>query len=501
MLRSVRLFLALVALLVSAARASTERGAPITVTPSTPEEIVQQLPVGDWWLSHAVGDLMPFWIHPDALGAPLGAFPSTRCDDGTKIDYAKPCPEIARNGWLMYDRQRYLVALSRQVYGYGVLFHLTGDPQFLTYMKAGVDYIRANVIDREGGGMRLTQNAETGEWGPARELRDTQQLAYGLLGMSFYYYLTRDPEVLPDILAAKDYIYQNYWNGPGGYLQWTLADNGDQPATLRQLTAQLDQMNAYLVMLAPILPEPYGEDFKFILKNLSQVMIGQFYSPTENVFFLSVNKPEDLDLNKTGTTDFGHTIKAMWMIRNTGLLTGDQDLVKFAEDNGRRVLERAYLENSGSWASAPLAGGRTDVNKSWWIYAELDQFAGSLAMTDIMAAKYLPRTHDYWFRYFVDRQYGEVWTGVDGITNLPQRDSPKAWPWKNAYHSFEHAMVGYITSQQIHGQPVTLYYAFQNFDENTVVRPYYFTANVDAMESWQDDRAGTIYKVTFSGIH
>jgi hypothetical protein len=37
---------------------------------------------------------------------------------------------------------------------------------------------------------------------------------------------------------------------------------------------------------------------------------------------------------------------------------------------------------------------------------------------------------------------------------------PKQWQWKNAYHSFEHALVGYIVAQQLQGEPVTLYYAF-----------------------------------------
>ena len=40
------------------------------------------------------------------------------------------------------------------------------------------------------------------------ELRTPQQLAYGLLGTSFYYYLTRDPDVLKDVLAVKTYIFE-----------------------------------------------------------------------------------------------------------------------------------------------------------------------------------------------------------------------------------------------------------------------------------------------------
>jgi len=39
---------------------------------------------------------------------------------------------------------------------------------------------------------------------------------------------------------------------------------------------------------------------------LSQILIGDLYSPEENVFFLSANSPRDLNLRYSGT-DFGHT--------------------------------------------------------------------------------------------------------------------------------------------------------------------------------------------------
>jgi mannose/cellobiose epimerase-like protein (N-acyl-D-glucosamine 2-epimerase family) len=469
--------------------------------PATKEELLQRLHRGEWWLSHAIGDLMPFWIHPDALGKPIGAFPTTRCDDGTLPTYEKNlCPEIRNNNWLFSDRQRYLVALSRQIYGYGVLFHLTGDAAFMDYMKAGVKYLRENAYDRKGGGIAQTQNATTGVWGPQREFRDPQQLAYGLLGISFYYYLTRDPEVLPDILDVKNYIFDNYYNPKLTALNWMLADNGNARADQRKLTAQLDQMNAYLIMLAPALPADQQEDLKWACVSLSYIMIGQLYSPKENVFFLQVDKPSDLDLEQTGVTDFGHSIKAMWMIRNTGLMAGDQSLVEFAETNGRRILDRAYLADNGTWASAPKKGGKVDINKSWWIYAELDQFAGSLAMTDPMAARYLPNTHNYFLTYFPDKRYGEIWTTIDGNTNLPLNDQPKAWPWKNAYHSLEHAMVGYITSQQIFGEPVTLYYNFKSKPEDGTIRPYYYSARIESLTSTPDERGSEIQKVVFRDV-
>ena len=46
-------------------------------------------------------------------------------------------------------------------------------------------------------------------------------------------------------------------------------------------------------------------------------------------------------------------------------------------------------------------------------------------LDDLSAGRYLPLTADYWFKNFVDPQYGEVWKGVNYGTNTPQRDYPK----------------------------------------------------------------------------
>ena len=454
-------------------------------------------PDGEWWMQHFLRDLLPFWDMPAALGNPIGAFPSTRCNDGSVIDYSKPCAEVD-NAYLL-TKSRYLVPLSRQIYGYGVAFHLTGDPRYLQYMKAGVDVIRSTWIDREHGGMFQEQDLDSGAMRPAVEFRDPQQLGYGLLGIAFYYYLTRDPEVLPDIIETKRYILGTYYNERLGALQWLLANNGDTRYDSKNLVASLDQMNTYHVLLAPILPEPYQTEFKGSLRVLAHALINQFYSPKGNLFFLSATNPQDEDINFS-TADFGHSSKAMWMIRYTGLMTGDRDLVSFAETNAPPLFERAYIASCACWGGGVVRGGGMDPNKSWWVYAELDQLAGTLAIAGLPTGQYLAGTTDYWIKNFVDHKYGEVWTTLDASTNNPPAgDLPKAWPWKNAYHSFEHALVGYITGQQLNGKTVTLYYAFNNPAGIDAIQPYFFTGKIQSVEP-QFHATGAVYKVTFSGV-
>jgi mannose/cellobiose epimerase-like protein (N-acyl-D-glucosamine 2-epimerase family) len=427
----------------------------------------QAVPPGARWLEHLNNDLLPFWTTDTALGTPVGAFPSIRCDDRSLYDATNACPEIGPDRLQLH--QRYLVALSRQAYGYGVAFHLTGNPVYLTDMKAGIDFIRHNAMDRANGSMATTQNLSNNTWGPAPELRTPQQLAYGLLGLSFYYYLTRDPDVLQDILAVKNYIFEKY-AGPSGAIQWQPTATGT-PRENKQLVAQLDQMNTYLVLLTPMLPGPTQKEWKENLVQLSKVMIEQFYSSDDKLFFKAANQPNDRVLATT-PTDFGHNAKALWMIRWAGLITGHAELVSFAEDNSQALLKRAYLEDCGCWAGGVLPGGALDLDKVWWVYGELDQLAGTLALSDPKFARYLPKSYDYWFTHFVDKEFGEVWNSVDGRTHAPVRQTPKQWEWKNAYHSFEHALVGYIVGQQLNDQPITLYYAFSSTEVARSALPY-----------------------------
>jgi hypothetical protein len=136
---------------------------------------------------------------------------------------------------------------------------------------------------------------------------------------------------------------------------------------------------------------------------------------------------------------------------------------------------------------------------SWWGYTGLDQYAATMALTDPSFIKYLPPTYDFYFRYFVDPQYGEVWNTVNAKTHQSVGGMPKAWPWKSAYHSFQHALIGYITAQQIASQPVTLYYAFVAPPAPATIHPYFFYAAQETSETL-NNQGTKVYKVTFTGV-
>jgi hypothetical protein len=169
--------------------------------------------------------------------------------------------------------------------------------------------------------------------------------------------------------------------------------------------------------------------------------------------------------------DFGHTAKAYWMLERIGRLTEDPALVELATTGAKAVLKQANLPESGTWGSRLQPDGTVNTGKEWWIYAELDQLAETLALRDPAQALPLPRTTEFWFRRMVDPVHHEVWGGAGGPDFEPW-EGPKIHQWKSGYHSAEHALVGYLTAQALHGQPATLYFAPK--EAQALLRPYFF---------------------------
>lgn len=466
------------------------------------EELLKTLPDGRRWLDHLNNDLLPFWMMPEAKGNPVGDFPTYRCNDGTLFNPAKPCVELSDpdpsvKGIIKLDRD-YTRMKNRQVYAYGIAYHMTGNPEYLRLAKAGSDWLRNNTIDRKDGkvlGAYTYFSVPGHKPSPPVAERTSQDLAYAATGIGFYYYLTRDPEVLKDVVAIKDYIFKTYYDPSLDILTWVKKNSADGDKTNQlELVGQLDQIYAYMMWLTPALPDPLRAQWKKDLQRVAHIMVEQFFSPREGMMWGSITDASYRQLGKDHT-DFGHTVKTLWLIYEVGKLNDDFALIDFGRVNAAHILEQAYVERTGSWARRIDAQGKLDEDKEWWILCELDQVAGTLALIDPAYARYLPKTYDYYFTYMVDHENHEVWHWVNASDNQPNRRIPKQHSWKNSLHTFEHALVGYMVDQQLHSEPITLYFAFTQKPPQDTITPYFFQGKIESME-----RTATGYKVVFTNL-
>lgn len=461
------------------------------------------LPSGEEWLTHAAQGLAPYWMMESAQGVPTGNFPTFRCDDGSVLKLDSVCPELNRSWIAPYFTRDYTRMKSRQIYGYSVLYHLTGNTEALKLAQEGADYLINHLRDKKHGGfISYTEQGQPGlEW----QQRTSQDQAYALVGLAMLYYLTRDEKLQQVLIEQQRFIFDQYRLSDGQGLAWVLADGDEQSAHQRELVAQLDQINGYLLLVAPLLPEPHKSRWLQDLAWLTDIMINQYHSKTEQRFYGAIHHKAVMTQDAKHN-DFGHTIKAYWMTYLSGLKLNRADWQAFAKQGMQITLQRAeyvpYWPDIATWIPEDLKArwqghevstwrGRPGSNGiSSWEWAELDQAALTMSMLEGKPKSVLYYTLPSYLQIWVDPQYGGV--GLDPQTT-------KAFHWGNAYHQFEHALVGYVATQALAKQPATLYYAIPQ-DQAKNVNPYYFEGDLINVEPVISASPTPQIKVTFTNL-
>ena len=467
-------------------------------TAATPDASL--IPTGREWVTHIEEDLLPYWTTPVALGNPVGNFPTFRADDGSAIDPKHPPREVeaiaAGETWLLNRLGRqYTRTMSRQIYAYCVAYHMTGNEQYLRYARQGLDYLFTKMVDPNGVFYSWVEN---GVPGPENaQQRISQDMAYALMGPAMYYYLTRDPSVLAVIRRTEKYIFANYRDGNS--LRWInepLVDLEETNLpTQKELVSQLDQINGYMLLMTTVLEGDERQAWIDDMVMLSNTMKDDYYNTELNQFW---GRIDDDQYKKLGQphVDFGHTGKTLWMMLEIGLRFDKPALRDFAMANLPRVFREAYSTDYHTWIEKKLENGVMGTDRIWWLHDELDQTAAVLSLKDRSYLHYLIPAYRYWFFDFVDPKGKEVWHGLTGAPGKPAQPMfLKGHLWKNAFHVFEHALVGYITGQSVRGEPVRLYYAFTTEPAVNTIQPYFLSGTVAHVERPDQPVLGTLKRV------
>lgn len=435
------------------------------------------LPTGERWLTHVKQDLLPFWSGAAAMGKPIGNFPTFRCNDGSAFDPEAPCEELkSPPAWIRPELGRSYVRMqARQTYAYGVAYHLTGDVRWLELARAGARRTVA-LLDPQSGSPTWF---EAGRGGPEPAARTAQDQSYAVVGIAMLYYLTRDPALEQALIAHQRYVFSRYWDADWGMLRWVPKEGPADEAAKQELVAQLDQLNAYMLLVVPYLPAEARAAWHEDIRRVARALIDKFHDPARGIFYGTLERGAESRRDGARHNDFGHTIKAYWMLMLAGRELGDAELERFGHDGGAKVLERAWDAESGAWGSA-WHGQEVDTSKSWWIYAELDQMASFLALERPELASRLESSWRFWLTKMTAPNGGEIYGWVDPTGAAPA-NSLRIHQWKNGYHSFEHALVSYLTAQALAGKPATLHFALQRDDKN--LRPYLMQGKVVSVKS------------------
>lgn len=428
------------------------------------DQAITDLPSAETWQNYANDDLWKYWGQDSAL-----SFPTYRCNNGQAIDLDNLCYEL-RTGWIAAGLEySYTRMLSRQIYTYGVIYHMTGNEDAFEIMLLGLEQLTERV---ESNGSIKTVLA-SGEAIYSSPQRTSQDLAYAQMGFAMAYYLTGDQTWLTQLNTTKNHIIDTYYRDDWGMLAWTMEDQMPGDANNQELVAQLDQLNAYMLLVYQHLPAELKPEWETDIRLMVDALLEHFHDEDRHRFAGKLDKGE---FNDPGDrhNDFGHSVKTYWMIYTAGQMLGDATYIEVGAW-GIDHIARAALRFREMPRGLSHWGNQTQSNSSsWWEFAELTQATASLALQYNDYARALPDIYDMWLENFVDKNYGGVW--------MSDRGGAKQHLWKNGYHEAEIGLIALITSQALKGEPIDLYFkrATGHF------QPYFYPITVKAINDTED---------------
>lgn len=479
--RSRLLGLAVVAALAAFAVRPVAPAAADPTTPAgeeveTPAAAVVDLPevlTGDAALRHHREDLMPYWDLPEALGDPMGNFPTFR----------------GRNGELLPDQTtRGLTPLARQVYGYCVAFQLTGEDRYLSYARAGLDWILEHAKDTTYGGYFGELDIDGNPVDPLAN-KDLFDLAELGLAYGAYYNVTRDASVEAELLAVRDLIFERYYDAAAhrmkDSLTYDLSTEVDTVGNGEDITDLLVPATAISLSNWAILSDPTRQaQFKSDLRELVLILIARHKNDgaanANNRFWFWGRGGRIGNFNSI-QTDFGHNLLSYAVIYNANNVFPDRPWDGLAADRNR-LLTRAWDDVASRWNQklVNFQAGNVQPDSAGWIHNEADQLLATIDLyegpTNIAQ---LARSMQTWLDVYVDRDPAyparETFARVERTGTMT--DLRKTHEGKNMFHPAEHALIMYLHGRAMAEEPARLFYAFPADQALTAVAtPYWFSA-------------------------
>lgn len=424
------------------------------------------------WMTHLRDDLLPYWTSAEAQGSPWGNFPTYRSMDGT----------------LAQPTQRRPRMLSRQIYLYAMAYMLTGDEALLALSHAGLRWLLQHAWDDVNGGWFEQLDLNGAPVGQG--IKTAQDSAYAAMGPAAYYFVTRDPAAEQAVLNTRDLIMDphRFWDANLGRVRdamsFTLAGEIDVDNDGAELVAQLDQINAYMLLVQPVLQSPVRRlQFLEDMHTLGNVLLRDFL---QDGIFWGATGLKGQYLSKHA--DFGHTLKSLWMLLQLDKRLAAHPFHAAVLPHAPQMLERAFDGANGMWAKRPSGPASVEYGSDWWIYAESDQLAQTLTLLGESQVDKLRQTLPHWLTSYVDGALHEVIPSInrDGSRayNWQVGDTAKCNEWKNGFHSVEHALMAVLVGSYLQGAPVPLYFAVPAAQATTFpVRPYLLDGQEVSRES------------------
>lgn len=349
-------------------------------------------------------------------------------------------------GW---GTNKNMLTQSRNAYGLTRAYMLTGDTTYLSYAKNALDWMYEHAWDETHGGWIQELNINGVPINPTANKTAFYQ-HYALLGIAAYYEATGDTTAWNWLIRGYQHLENYYWDDRPAYLGYYDQTNyTNTTAWNKSFNATVDAITTHLLYLYLMTEEEiYKERLLEIAEEIKIRLVASM--PQQTIGFVE-KFDSDWNLDSTETmTIMGHVLKAGWCLARVNQLFPDTSYISSAEYLINDVWQNGYDHDYGGpykdfdrITGEMLLWGLQDSAKAWWqmeqaIVAGLQMYSITKENSYIQMAD---ETINFYMRYFVDHQYGEVYENRKRRGGLAWNEA-KGNSGKSGYHSIE---TGYYT--------------------------------------------------------
>lgn len=337
------------------------------------------------------------------------------------------------------DAEKGAILNARILWAFSAAYRVLQKKEYLLAAERAKKYIIDHFYDKEYGGVYWSLDAK-GQ--PLDTKKQIYAIGFTIYGMSEYARATGDKEALDMAIRLYHDIEDHALDKENnGYVEALTSDW--QPIADMRLSDKDENgsrtMNTHLHIIEPYtnLYRVWKDDgLKASICNLLDIFTDKLLNPQTHhldLFF------DDQWNGKRNIQSFGHDIEASWLLHETALVLGDEQILKKIENIIPQIAKAADegLQPDGSmiyerWTDSD----RMDTQRQWWVMCEnvighvdLYQYFGDEAALEVAQ-----HCWDFIKDNLIDWQRGEWHWSVDekGAVNY---DDDKAGFWKCPYHN------------------------------------------------------------------
>lgn len=331
---------------------------------------------------------------------------------------------------------RAIVINSRILWTFAAAHQLFPDPRYPVIAKRAFDYIKKYFIDDTYGGVYWSVASDGS---PLQTKKQLYGHAFAIYGLSEYFALTKDEEVLKTVIAIfKQVIKYGYDASKGGYTEAFERDWNNTDDYILSKAPNNKSMNTHLHLLEAF-TNLYrvwkDKSSEFHLRHSIEVMLDHIIDPKTNRMGLFFTK--DWELQST-IISYGHDIEASWLLYEAAEVLGDKAMIARCKTMAMLMAKAATdgLAKDGSlnYELEP-ATNHLNENKQWWPQAEaMVGFFNAYQLT--RKVHYLEKAEKVWEfikKHLIDPDNGEWCGAVDAGYKILSCN--KITFWKCPYHN------------------------------------------------------------------